>query len=158
MLQGTHVGDSFKLRPKNLIGFKKIHPDAVIPQRADTGCAGYDLTSIMDIVIPAHKSALVKTGLIWQPSDLIELQIRPRSGLAAKHMITVLNTPGTVDESYRGEICVILMNHSDIDYTVNKGDRIAQAVFAPILNVVVAEIEEVNATIRGDGAMGSTGK
>ena len=147
-----------RVKSDNLIGFKKIHPDAVIPQRADDGCAGYDLVSIMDIVVPAHKVALVKTGLVWEPSSLIELQVRPRSGLAAKHMITVLNTPGTVDESYTGEIGVILMNHSDVDYQVTKGDRVAQAVFAPIMSVVIGELETVRETVRGAGALGSTGK
>lgn len=140
-----------------IVGFKKLHPDAVIPLKAKNGDAGADLYSVEDVTIPAHKHAIVKTGLAWE-SRRMELQVRPRSGMAAKHLITVLNTPGTVDSGYRNEIGVILINHSEETYEVKKGDRVAQAVFAPIYAVGVVEIDELSESDRDLSGFGSTGK
>lgn len=141
----------------SIVGFKKLNPDAIIPKKAKHGDAGSDLHSIEDVIIPSHGIAIVKTGLAWESRGM-ELQVRPRSGLAAKHMITVLNTPGTVDSGYRNEIGVILINHSDDSYKVSKGDRIAQAVFAPIYAVGVVELDVLSDSDRNLGGYGSTGK
>ncbi len=141
----------------NLIGFKKEHPDAVIPTKAEPGSTGYDLTSVEDVTIEPGEYKLVSTGLKWEAVGY-DLAIRPRSGLAAKNGITVLNTPGSVDSSYRGILKVILINHSKIPFNVEKGMRIAQAVFHKVESVVIAELEELSDTIRGEGGMGSTGK
>ncbi len=141
----------------NLIGFKKDHPDAIIPTKAEPEATGYDLSSIEDVVIEPGEHKLVSTGLKWEAKGY-DLSIRPRSGLAAKNMITVLNTPGSVDSSYRGILKVILINHSKIPFKVEKGMRIAQAVFHKVESVVIGELEELSDTIRGDGGMGSTGK
>lgn len=143
----------------NLIGFKLIHKDAKLPQKAHETDVGMDLSSVENVIIPAHKHVVVKTGLVWEPSyQYNELQIRPRSGLAAKHGITVLNSPGSVDSSYRGEICVILINHSDIDYEIKVGDRIAQAVLPIYDHIEIFQVEEVSDTTRGTGKFGSSGK
>lgn len=141
----------------NLIGFKKDHPDAVIPTKAEPEATGYDLSSVEDVVIEPGEHKLVSTGLKWEAKGY-DLSIRPRSGLAAKNMITVLNTPGSVDSSYRGILKVILINHSKTPFKVEKGMRIAQAVFHKVENVVIGELEELTDTIRGEGGMGSTGK
>jgi dUTP pyrophosphatase len=141
----------------NLIGFKKEHPDAIIPTKAEPEATGYDLSSVEDVVIEPGEHKLVSTGLKWEAKGY-DLSIRPRSGLAAKNMITVLNTPGSVDSSYRGILKVILINHSKTPFKVEKGMRIAQAVFHKVENVVIGELEELSDTIRGEGGMGSTGK
>lgn len=143
----------------HLIGFKRVHPDAKLPMRAKEGDAGADLSSIEDLVIEPHKSAIVKTGLVWEPEHLnYELQVRPRSGLAVKNVVTVLNSPGTIDGGFRGEIGVILINHSDVPFEIKKGDRIAQAVIQPIHIYRTVEIEEISETERGCGKYGSTGR
>ena len=110
------------------------------------------------IVIKPNKSALVPTGLSVAIPDDTEIQIRPRSGLAAKSSISVLNTPGTIDSDYRGELKVILFNHGDKEFIINNGDRIAQMVLVPILKVQFEEVQDLPETIRGSGGFGSTGK
>ena len=140
------------------LGFKRIHPDAVLPAYAHPSDAGMDVRSVEELVIPAGKRALVHTGLVVLLPPLYEAQVRPRSGLALKHGITVLNTPGTIDSGYRGEIGVILFNSSDVDFQVKKGDRVAQVVIAPVTQPVIEEAQEIDETDRGAGGFGSTGK
>ena len=133
------------------------------PQYATDGSSGFDLRANLEetITIPVGKRALVPTGLFFEIPDNFEIQVRPRSGLAAKNGVTVLNTPGTVDADYRGEVKVILINLGDEDFIINHGDRIAQAVVAPVtaknvLNLV--KVDNISTdTSRGAGGFGSTG-
>ena len=138
--------------------FKRIHTDAVLPAYAHPSDAGMDIRSVADMTVPARGRALVPTGLVVLLPPLYEAQVRPRSGLALKHGITVLNTPGTIDSGYRGEIGVILFNSSDVDFQVKKGDRVAQVVIAPVTQPVIEEAQEIDETDRGAGGFGSTGK
>lgn len=138
--------------------FKRIHPDAVLPAYAHPSDAGMDIRSVADMTVPARGRALVPTGLVVLLPPLYEAQVRPRSGLALKHGITVLNTPGTIDSGYRGEIGVILFNSSDVDFQIKKGDRVAQVVIAPVTQPVIEEAQEIDETDRGAGGFGSTGK
>lgn len=138
--------------------FKRIHPDAVLPAYAHPSDAGMDIRSVADMTVLARGRALVPTGLVVLLPPLYEAQVRPRSGLALKHGITVLNTPGTIDSGYRGEIGVILFNSSDVDFQVKKGDRVAQVVIAPVTQPVIEEAQEIDETDRGAGGFGSTGK
>lgn len=138
--------------------FKKLSPDAIIPAYAHPSDAGMDVRSVEDLVIPPGKRALVHTGLVMALPPMYEAQVRPRSGLALKHGITVLNTPGTIDAGYRGEVGVILANFGDGDFEVRKGDKIAQLVIAPVVQPdEIVEIEEIDETDRGAGGFGSTG-
>lgn len=136
---------------------KLLNAEARLPQYAHEGDAGLDLFSTLDTVIEPGASALIPTGISIQLPPHTEAQVRPRSGLALKHQITVLNTPGTIDEGYRGEIGVILINHSKLPFHVLVGMKIAQMVVKPVLRVKVEEIEELNLTGRGNGGFGSTG-
>ena len=137
--------------------FKRIHPDAVLPAYAHPSDAGMDVRSVADLVIPAGGRALVPTGLVAIIPPMYEIQVRPRSGLALKHGVTVLNTPGTIDSGYRGEIGVILANFGDKDFSVSKGDKVAQLVFAPVVQPEVEETDTIDETDRGAGGFGSTG-
>ena len=137
--------------------FKRIHPDAVLPSYAHPSDAGMDVRSVDDLVVPAGKRALVHTGLIMALPPMYEAQVRPRSGLALKNGVTVLNTPGTIDSGYRGEVGVILANFGDEDFVVKKGDKIAQIVIAPVTQPAIEETEIVDETDRGAGGFGSTG-
>ena len=137
--------------------FKRIHPDAVLPAYAHPSDAGMDVRSVADIVIPRGGRALVPTGLVAIIPPMHEIQVRPRSGLALKHGVTVLNTPGTIDSGYRGEIGVILANFGDSDFSVGKGDKVAQLVFAPVVQPEVVETDTIDETDRGVGGFGSTG-
>ena len=110
------------------------------------------------IIIKPKTSCLIPTGLSVAFSEDYEIQIRPRSGLAAKNNISVLNTPGTIDSDYRGEIKVILYNHGNNDFTINNGDRIAQMILAPVVKIELEETNNLPETIRGKGGFGSTGK
>lgn len=141
-----------------VLRFKRIHPDAVLPAYAHTSDAGMDIRSVEDIAIPAGKRALVHTGLVMLLPPMYEAQVRPRSGLALKSGVTVLNTPGTIDSGYRGEVGVILANFGDADFQVKKGDKIAQVVIAPVTQPEVVETDEIDETDRGAGGFGSTGK
>jgi len=139
---------------------KKLSHKAQIPIYKTEGSSGMYLMALTEdkIVIKPNKSALVPTGLsVAIPNDT-EIQIRPRSGLAAKSSISVLNTPGTIDSDYRGELKVILFNHGDKEFIINNGDRIAQMVLVPILKVQFEEVQDLPETIRGSGGFGSTGK
>lgn len=136
---------------------KKLHDDAIIPNFAHKGDAGMDLYSIEEVVIPASESRLIKTGISIALPKNTEAQVRPRSGLALKHSVTVLNTPGTIDEGYRGEIGVILINHGKENFTVNKNMKIAQMVVKPIYDINILEVSNLDDTERGNGGFGSTG-
>ncbi|MBE6382437.1 MAG: dUTP diphosphatase [Lentisphaerae bacterium] len=140
-----------------VLKFKRIHQDASIPAYAHPSDAGMDVRSVENIVIPARGRALVHTGLVMLLPPGYEAQVRPRSGLALKNGVTVLNTPGTIDSGYRGEVGVILFNSSDEPFSVAKGDKIAQIVIAPVTQPEIAETDEVDSTDRGVGGFGSTG-
>ncbi|MGF1491986.1 MAG: dUTP diphosphatase [Microcoleaceae cyanobacterium] len=135
----------------------KSNPDAILPQYAHAGDAGLDLFSVADLTIQPGESQLVPTGIAIELPAATEAQVRPRSGLALKHQITVLNTPGTIDAGYRGEIGVILINHGKQEFQVKKGMKIAQLVIASVLRVDIEEVEALTGTTRGVGGFGSTG-
>ena len=137
---------------------KLINDDALLPYRAHDGDAGLDLFSIEEKIIKAGESGLISTGIQIELPKGTEAQIRPRSGLALKHSITVLNSPGTIDEGYRGEIKIILINHGKEDFTIEKQMRIAQMVIAPVLKVNLIETEILSDTVRSEGGFGSSGK
>ena len=139
------------------VRFKRVHPDASLPAYARPGDAGMDVRSVDDVEIAPGARALVHTGLVMMLPPGYEAQVRPRSGLALKHGVTVLNTPGTIDEGYRGEVGVILANFGDAPFPVKKGDRIAQVVIAPVTTANVEETDVVDETDRGSGGFGSTG-
>lgn len=139
------------------IKIKKLHQDAKIPAYQSSGSAGFDFCSIEKKTIKAGEWELVKTGLAFEIENGYELQVRPRSGLALKNGISVLNSPGTIDSDYRGEICVILINHSKNDFSIEIGDRIAQGVVAKVEQVGFVEVEELSQTQRGEGGFGSSG-
>lgn len=145
------------MRDEVTIKFKKVHPDAKIPTYAHKGDAGMDVVSIEDKIVLAGERALISTGLVAEIPEGHEIQVRPRSGLALKAGITVLNTPGTVDAGYRGVIGVILMNHSHDPFNVSKGDRIAQLVVNKLPKVKIEEVSEVDNTERSECGFGSTG-
>ena len=140
-----------------ILRFKRIHPEAVMPAYAHASDAGMDVRSVADLVIPPGGRALVPTGLVAIIPPMYEIQVRPRSGLALKHGVTVLNTPGTIDSGYRGEIGVILANFGDKDFSVAKGDKVAQLVFAPVVQPEIEETDTIDETDRGAGGFGSTG-
>lgn len=139
---------------------KSNNPD---PEYATAGSSGFDLRANLDepVTIKPHSVQIIPTGLYFEIPDNFEIQVRPRSGLAAKNGVTVLNTPGTIDADYRGEIKVILINHSDVGFFVNHGDRIAQAVIASVIGKNFVNLTKVNNidenTERGSGGFGSTG-
>lgn len=135
----------------------RLNEFATIPEYAHQTDSGLDLTAVEETEIPAKESRLIKTGIAIELPPNTEAQIRPRSGLALKHQITVLNTPGTVDEGYRGEIGVILINHGNSSFTVTQGMKIAQMVIAPVIRVDIEEISQLSSTSRGTGGFGSTG-
>ena len=140
-----------------ILTVEKINKEVDLPKYAHPGDAGMDVCASEMVCIRPHDWKLVHTGIKVAVPEGFEMQVRPRSGLALKHGITVLNTPGTIDSGYRGEVGVILMNHSDRDFTVKKGDRIAQLVIAPVISVRVIEGEVDKVTERGEGGFGSTG-
>ena len=139
---------------------KRLNPKVELPKYKTEGSSGLDLMAFIDkpITLPSKESVLVPTGISVAISNDLEIQIRPRSGLAAKSNISVLNTPGTIDSDYRGEIKVILFNHGKKEFIINNKDRIAQMVLTPIVKVNFEEVTELPETIRGDGGFGSTGK
>ena len=139
---------------------KKLDPKVTLPSYKTKGASGMDLIAFVKekIVIKPQTSALIPTGLSVAFSENYEIQIRPRSGLAAKNNISVLNSPGTIDSDYRGEIKVIIYNHSNKDFIINNGDRIAQMVFTPVVKMELEETNELPQTLRGNDGFGSTGK
>lgn len=136
---------------------KKMHPDAIIPSYAKEGDACMDISSYEDYTLKPGERKAIATGLQVEPPRGYEFQIRPRSGLAAKYGITVLNNPGTVDAGYRGEVKIILINLGQEEYSVKKGDRVAQGKVSPVEEVVIREYEELSDSARGSGGFGSTG-
>ena len=139
---------------------KKLKPSAKLPTYKTSGASGMDLMAYMDksIELKPGESCLVPTGLSVAFSKEYEVQIRPRSGLAAKNNISVLNTPGTIDSDYRGEIKVILFNHGNKNFKINNNDRIAQMILTPVIKMDLEETNELPESIRGAGGFGSTGK
>ena len=139
---------------------KKLDPEVKIPTYKTKGASGMDLMAFIKkpIKLTPKSSCLVPTGISVAFSNEYEIQIRPRSGLAAKNNISVLNTPGTIDSDYRGEIKIILFNHGNSDFIINNMDRIAQMVLMPVHKINFEEVENLPDTIRGKGGFGSTGK
>ena len=139
---------------------KKLDPEVKLPEYKTNGASGMDLKAFIKkpINLKPKTSSLIPTGLSVAFVEDYEIQIRPRSGLAAKNNITVLNTPGTIDSDYRGEIKVIIYNHGDNSFIVNNGDRIAQMVLSPVIKIELEEANELPKTLRGKGGFGSTGK
>ena len=132
--------------------------DLPLPSYATTGSAGMDLRSAQNLVLVPGARALVATGLAIALPENFEAQVRPRSGLAVKHGVTVLNSPGTIDADYRGEIKVPLINLGTDDFVINRGDRIAQMVVAPVAMAELVEVDVLDDTVRGSGGFGSSGK
>lgn len=128
-----------------------------LPAYATQGSAGMDIVSAEDVTIAPGARHAVATGLSVAIPQGYEIQVRPRSGLAFKHGITVPNTPGTIDSDYRGELKVLLINHGTEDFAIARGDRVAQLVLAPVVQAVWDEVDELDATERGEGGFGSTG-
>ena len=139
---------------------KKLDPQVKIPNYKTAGASGMDLMAFIKepIKLAPKSSCLVPTGLSVAFSKDYEIQIRPRSGLAAKNNVSVLNTPGTIDSDYRGEIKIILFNHGKNNFTINNKDRIAQMILTPVHKMDLEEVESLPSTLRGKGGFGSTGK
>ena len=139
---------------------KKTSKEVITPKYKTDGSSGVDLSAFLDkkVVIKPNSSELIPTGLQVAIPEELEIQIRPRSGLAAKESIGVLNSPGTIDSDYRGELKIILFNHGKEDFIINNGDRIAQMVLVPIIKMEFEEVDSLPDTVRGQGGFGSTGK
>ena len=139
---------------------KKLDPRVEIPTYKTKGASGMDLMAFIKepIKLPPRNSCMVPTGISVAFSDKYEIQIRPRSGLAAKNNISVLNTPGTIDSDYRGEIKIILFNHGTSEFIINNKDRIAQMILIPVSKMDLEEVKNLPNTLRGKGGFGSTGK
>ena len=139
---------------------KKTNKEVITPKYKTDGSSGVDLSAFIEkkVVIKPNSSELIPTGLQVAIPEELEIQIRPRSGLAAKKSIGVLNSPGTIDSDYRGELKIILFNHSNKDFIINNGDRIAQMVLVPIFKMEFEEVDSLPNTVRGQGGFGSTGK
>ena len=139
---------------------KRLSSKVELPKYKTQGSSGLDLMAFIEksIKLNPKESVLVPTGISVAIAEELEIQIRPRSGLAAKSNISVLNTPGTIDSDYRGEIKVILFNHGNNEFIINNKDRIAQMVLAPIIKAEFEEVDELPDTIRGEGGFGSTGR
>lgn len=143
-----------------IVKYKKLDARAVVPQYATPGAAAADLCAVLDtpLTLAPMQRALVPTGLAIALPEGFEAQVRPRSGLAVKHGITVLNAPGTIDADYRGEIQVPLINHGEVDFVIARGDRIAQMVIARVEQVMLEEVTSLDGTARGTGGFGSSGR
>jgi|TARA_B100000282_G_scaffold188217_1_gene137057 dUTP pyrophosphatase len=139
---------------------KKLNPSVQLPSYKTSGASGMDLMAYIEkpINLKPGKACLVPTGLSVAFPEEYEIQIRPRSGLAAKNNISILNTPGTIDSDYRGEIKIILFNHSNENFIIKNNDRVAQMVLTPIMKMELEETNELPESIRGKGGFGSTGK
>lgn len=140
-----------------VLKIKRINEAAKLPEYAHIGDAGMDLFSIEEKLVKSGETALIHTGIQIELPEGCEAQIRPRSGLAIKNSITVLNTPGTIDEGYRGEIGVILINHGKNDFLVEKQMKIAQMVIKPVLRASIVEVDTLSSSERAEGGFGSTG-
>ena len=139
---------------------KKLNPNVELPKYKTEGSSGLDLMAFIDnpIKISPNTSALIPTGISVAISNDLEIQIRPRSGLAVKSSVTILNTPGTIDSDYRGEIKIILFNHGKEDFIIKNKDRVAQMILVPIIKIEFEEVDELPDTKRGEGGFGSTGR
>ena len=139
---------------------KKLNPKVELPTYKTSGASGMDLMAFIEqpIKLAPSTSCLIPTGLSVAFSEDYEIQIRPRSGLAAKNNITILNTPGTIDSDYRGEIKIILFNHGNKEFTINNKDRVAQMILTPVIKIELEETNDLTDTLRGKGGFGSTGK
>ena len=140
-----------------ILKIKRLAPHAVVPHYAHPGDAGLDLFASERVELAPGASALVRTGISIELPENTEAQVRPRSGLALKHQVTVLNAPGTIDAGYRGEVGVILINHGKVTFTIDPGMKIAQMVVQTVLRVEIEEAAELTDTRRGAGGFGSTG-
>ena len=157
------------MSPHIIVPVKKLHPDAVLPSYQSDGAAGMDLCPIEDCrILPRGRHVfdgivyygaprLIGTGIAVAIPPGFEGQIRPRSGLAVKHGVTVLNSPGTIDSDYRGEVKVLLINLGSEPFVIKRGDRIAQIVFAPVARAGLQQVDDLDATARGAAGFGSTG-
>jgi len=139
---------------------KKLHQEVEMPSYKTEGASGMDLMAFINepIKLAPKSSCIVPTGLSVAFSQKYEIQVRPRSGLAAKKNISVLNTPGTIDSDYRGEIKIILFNHSNKDFIINNKDRVAQMILTPVQKMDLEEVDNLPDTLRGESGFGSTGK
>ena len=139
---------------------KKLDSKVQLPKYKTDGSSGMDLMAFLEspVNLKPQESELIPTGISIAIPEDTEVQIRPRSGLAAKSNISVLNTPGTIDSDYRGEIKIILFNHGKEDFVINNNDRIAQMILMPIVKAEFEEVENLPKTVRGSGGFGSTGK
>ena len=139
---------------------KKLYSKVQLPKYKTDGSSGMDLIAFIEspINIKPQESALIPTGISIAIPEDTEAQIRPRSGLAAKSSMSVLNTPGTIDSDYRGEIKIILFNHGKKEFIINNNDRVAQMILMPIIKAEFEEVEDLPKTLRGSGGFGSTGK
>ena len=139
---------------------RKLSSEVKLPSYKTSGASGMDLVAFIksSVIIKPKTSSLIPTGLSIAFSENYEIQIRPRSGLAAKSNISVLNTPGTIDSDFRGEIKIIIYNHGNSDFIINNGDRIAQMILTPVIKMEFEETNNLPETIRGEGGFGSTGK
>jgi len=145
-------------RPRLLI--KKLNPNAILPQYMTELAAGMDICAVVDqeIILKAGERALVPTGLAFAIPPGYEIQVRPRSGLAIKHGIALVNSPGTIDADYRGEVKIIMINFGNDDFVIQTGDRIAQLVVAPVSQAELVEVDTLSETERGSGGFGHTGQ
>ncbi len=142
-----------------IVKFKLLDKKARLPAYRTKGAAGFDISCILDepITIKSEEMKAVRTGLAVELPEGTELQIRPRSGLAFKHGISIINSPCTIDSDFRGEIVLMLINHSGVDFVVNNGDRIAQGLIKEAIQYNIVEAKELNSTTRGTSGFGSTG-
>ncbi|MDP2958590.1 MAG: dUTP diphosphatase [Longimicrobiales bacterium] len=156
--QGAPTGGGAE-SPRPRVRFRRLpsNPDLPLPERATPHAAGYDIRAVEDVVLLPGEIRLVPTGLVLELPEGVECQVRPRSGLALKHGITLPNSPGTIDPDYRGELRVIMQNLGVGPVTLARGERIAQLVFARFETPIVDEVEDVTETQRGSGGFGSTG-
>jgi len=141
------------------IAVKRLHPQAILPRYMTALAAGMDICATCDdiITIMPGERGLIPTGLAFAIPAGYEIQVRPRSGLAIKHGIALVNSPGTIDADYRGEVKIIIINHGQEPFTVKTGDRIAQLIVAPVCQAVLNEVAELDETVRGEGGFGHTG-
>jgi dUTP pyrophosphatase len=140
------------------IQIKKLREEAILPYKAHATDAGHDLFAAEEVTVLPGESALIGTGFAMALPEGTEAQLRPRSGIALKHQVTLLNSPGTIDADYRGEVKIILINHGKEPFHVTAGMKIAQMVIAPVLASYISEVAELDDTQRGEGGFGSTGQ
>jgi len=139
------------------IKIKKVHEKAIVPKYARKGDAGMDVYSVEGLIVKSKERKLISTGLSFEIPEGFEIQVRPKSGLALNHGLTIVNTPGTLDSGYRGELKVILLNTGENDYEIKPGEKIAQIVLARYEQAEIEEVSELSDSERGAGGFGSTG-